>query len=167
MGKTSVDEISTLPRRPAIGRHEPSTDEEARFRNLVQSPLRAGLLRFLSARPDEAFEVEALMSAFGRMRLDVENCLKELAEFGVARGLSSRGRPACPPRGRATSRSVPPATRCRGCSTTFSSAAPPSAPKTGAIGPALPRNDRPRREDADRLRVDPDGGEVGYLGTHP
>src|SRR5262245_52644706 len=87
MGKTSVDEISTLPRRPAIGRHESSTDEEARFRNLVQSPLRAGLLRFLSARPDEAFEVEALMSAFGRMRLDVDNCLRELAEFGLARCL--------------------------------------------------------------------------------
>src|SRR5687768_17700385 len=83
MGKTSVDEISTLPRRPAIGRHDASSEEEARFRNLVQSPLRAGLLRFLSARPDEAFEVEALMAAFGRMRLDVDNCLHELVEFGV------------------------------------------------------------------------------------
>jgi DNA-binding NtrC family response regulator len=87
MGKTSVDEISTLPRRPVIGRHDASAEEESRFRNLVQSPLRAGLLRFLSARPDEAFEVEALMSAFGRMRLDVENCLGELVEFGVARCL--------------------------------------------------------------------------------
>jgi DNA-binding NtrC family response regulator len=93
MGKTSVDEISTLPRRPAIGRHEASSEEESRFRNLVQSPLRAGLLRFLSARPDEAFEVEALMSAFGRMRLDVDNCIGELVEFGVARCL-----PGPPPR---------------------------------------------------------------------
>ena len=58
-------------------------DVEARFRTLVQSPLRAGLLRFLSARPDESFEVEALMAAFGRMRLDVDNCLNELVEFGV------------------------------------------------------------------------------------
>jgi DNA-binding NtrC family response regulator len=82
-----VDEISTLPRRPAIGRHEPSSEEESRFRNLVQSPLRAGLIRFLSARPEEAFDVEALMSAFGRMRLDVDNCLNELVEFGVARCL--------------------------------------------------------------------------------
>jgi DNA-binding NtrC family response regulator len=58
-------------------------DLDARFRVLVQSPLRAGLLRFLNARPEESFEVEALMSTFGRMRLDVENCLEELAAFGV------------------------------------------------------------------------------------
>ena len=88
-----MDEITTLPRRPAIGRSEPASDEESRFRNLVQSPLRAGLLRFLSARPDETFEVDALMAAFGRMRLDVDNCLKELVEFGVARCL-----PGPPPR---------------------------------------------------------------------
>jgi DNA-binding NtrC family response regulator len=61
---------------------------EARFRTLVQSPLRAGLLRFLNARPDEAFDVDSLMGTFGRMRLDVENCLKELVEFGVAQRLS-------------------------------------------------------------------------------
>ena len=60
-------------------------DVEARFRTLVQSPLRAGLLRFLSARPEEGFEVEALMATFGRMRLDVENCLNELVEFGIVR----------------------------------------------------------------------------------
>ena len=58
-------------------------DPETRFRALVLSPLRAGLLRFLSARPGEAFEVESLMSMFGRMRLDIENCLRELVEFGV------------------------------------------------------------------------------------
>jgi DNA-binding NtrC family response regulator len=49
--------------------------------------LRAGLLRFLSARPDEAFDVESLMATFGRMRLDVHNCLKELIEYGVVRGV--------------------------------------------------------------------------------
>jgi len=53
----------------------------------VQSPLRAGLLRFLSARPDEAFEAESLMATFGRMRLDVQNCLKELIEYGVVRSI--------------------------------------------------------------------------------
>ena len=53
----------------------------------MQSPLRAGLVRFLNARPDESFDVESLMSTFGRMRLDVENCLKELVDFGVARRL--------------------------------------------------------------------------------
>jgi DNA-binding NtrC family response regulator len=64
-------------------RVEPQGDLEGRFRALVQSPLRAGLLRFLSARPHETFEVESLMAAFGRLRLDIDNCLDELVEFGV------------------------------------------------------------------------------------
>jgi hypothetical protein len=58
-------------------RAEPA-DIESRFQALVQSPLRAGLLRFVCARPDESFEIEALMQTFGRMRLDIENCLREL-----------------------------------------------------------------------------------------
>src|SRR5512138_3307823 len=70
--------------RAVAPRHD-APDFEARFRTLVQSPLRAGLLRFLSARPEEPFEVEALMATFGRMRLDVENCLNELVEFGIVR----------------------------------------------------------------------------------
>src|SRR5215210_8038766 len=57
---------------------------ESKFHALVQSPLRAGLLRFLCARPDESFEVESLMQTFGRMRLDVENCMRELVAFGIA-----------------------------------------------------------------------------------
>src|SRR5512138_195821 len=73
--------------RAVAPRHD-APDFEARFRTLVQSPLRAGLLRFLSARPEEPFEVEALMATFGRMRLDVENCLNELVEFGIVRRLS-------------------------------------------------------------------------------
>src|SRR5688572_5018051 len=72
----------TVPARP-VSRPERYTDVEARFRTLVQSPLRAGILRFLSARPDESFDVEALMTTFGRLRLDVDNCLKELLDFGV------------------------------------------------------------------------------------
>src|SRR5882762_5825583 len=59
-------------------------DLETRFRGLVQSPLRAGLLRYLSARPEESFDVESLMQTFGRLRLDVENCIRELVDFGVA-----------------------------------------------------------------------------------
>ncbi|MGE0448311.1 MAG: sigma-54 interaction domain-containing protein [Vicinamibacterales bacterium] len=59
-------------------------DAAARFRALVQSPLRAGLLRFLNAHPDEAFELEALMQAVGRLRMDVEACVRELVDFGVA-----------------------------------------------------------------------------------
>ena len=72
-------------RRAAAVRPDPPGDEEFRFRSLVQSPLRAGLLRFLSARPEEAFDIDSLMSTFGRMRLDVDNCLRELVEFGVVR----------------------------------------------------------------------------------
>src|SRR6195256_4844124 len=59
-------------------------DLDTRFRSLVQSPLRAGLLRYISAQPDESFDVEQLMQTFGRLRLDVENCVKELVDFGVA-----------------------------------------------------------------------------------
>src|SRR5262245_51185645 len=58
-------------------------DIESRFRTLVQSPLRAGILRYLSSRPGEGFDVEALMHTFGRLRLDVENCVRELVDFGV------------------------------------------------------------------------------------
>jgi len=82
-----VDDLTfPLPRRTAaLARPDAPADLEARFRTLVQSPLRAGLLRFLSARPDEAFEVESLMSTFGRLRMDVDNCLTELVEFEVVR----------------------------------------------------------------------------------
>ena len=70
--------------RPATAtRHDRFVDIEGRFRTLVQSPLRAGILRFLSARPGESFDIEALMAAFGRLRLDVDNCLDELVDFGV------------------------------------------------------------------------------------
>jgi transcriptional regulator with GAF, ATPase, and Fis domain len=79
-----VDDLTFAARRAsAAGRGEP--DIEARFKSLVQSPLRAGILRFLSARPQEAFDLEALMQTFGRMRLDVDNCIRELVEFGVVR----------------------------------------------------------------------------------
>jgi DNA-binding NtrC family response regulator len=64
-------------------------DLDARFRTLVQSPLRAGILRYLNSRPDEAFDVESLMQTFGRLRLDVENCARELVDFGVARATNS------------------------------------------------------------------------------
>jgi transcriptional regulator with PAS, ATPase and Fis domain len=69
-------------------RHYEPAEAETRFRSLVQSPLRAGLLRYLFARPTEAFEVEALMSTFGRLRHDVEACVRELTEFGVVRQIT-------------------------------------------------------------------------------
>ncbi|HET7619457.1 MAG TPA: sigma-54 dependent transcriptional regulator [Vicinamibacterales bacterium] len=75
------------------GRRAEPTELEARFQSLVQSPLRAGLLRFLCARPSEAFDVEALMQTFGRMRLDVDNCVRELVAFGLVRRVPSAGLP--------------------------------------------------------------------------
>lgn len=61
-----------------------SSSPTSRFGSLVQSPLRAGLVRFLHAQSTETFEVETLMQIFGRMRLDVDNCLREVVDCGVA-----------------------------------------------------------------------------------
>ncbi len=84
-----MDDLTFSARRAsaatAARQTEPAADLDTRFRNLVQSPLRAGLLRYLSARPEETFDVESLMQTFGRLRLDVENCVRELVDFGVAR----------------------------------------------------------------------------------
>jgi transcriptional regulator with PAS, ATPase and Fis domain len=84
-----MDDLTFSARRAsaaAIARPpEATSDLETRFRTLVQSPLRAGILRYLNARPEESFDVETLMQTFGRLRLDVENCARELADFGVAR----------------------------------------------------------------------------------
>src|ERR671926_139820 len=83
-----MDDLIFSARRasaPASARTIEPQDLETRFRTLVQSPLRAGILRYLSARPEESFDVESLMQTFGRLRLDVENCVRELVDFGVAR----------------------------------------------------------------------------------
>jgi transcriptional regulator with PAS, ATPase and Fis domain len=72
---------TTKPQTPI--RPERVSDVEGRFRTLVQSPLRAGILRFLCARIDESFDVESLMTTFGRLRLDIDNCLVELIDFGL------------------------------------------------------------------------------------
>ena len=82
-----MDDLTFSARRAsaaASARTAEPADLDTRFRTLVQSPLRAGLLRYLSARPDESFDVESLMQTFGRLRLDVENCVRELVDFGVA-----------------------------------------------------------------------------------
>jgi DNA-binding NtrC family response regulator len=68
-------------------------DYQTRFRGLVQSPLRAGILRYLNASPVDSFDVESLMQTFGRLKLDVDNCVRELVDFGVARQV-----PGNPPR---------------------------------------------------------------------
>jgi DNA-binding NtrC family response regulator len=80
-----VDDVTFAARRASSAAPRQESDPDVRFRTLVQSPLRAGILRFLCARPTEQFDAEAVMQAFGRMRLDVENCLKELVECGVVR----------------------------------------------------------------------------------
>jgi DNA-binding NtrC family response regulator len=82
-----MDDLTFSARRASAAapvRTAEPADLETRFRNLVQSPLRAGLLRYLSASPEESFDVESLMQTFGRLRLDVENCIHELVDFGVA-----------------------------------------------------------------------------------
>ncbi len=80
-----MDDLTFAARRATAGTTSRPDDLDGRFRTLVQSPLRAGILRFLAARPNESFDIEALMQAFGRMRLDVENCVSELVEFGVVK----------------------------------------------------------------------------------
>jgi DNA-binding NtrC family response regulator len=79
------DVIFTARRATAVAVRNEPVDWDTRFRTLVQSPLRAGLLRYLNSRQEESFDVEALMQTFGRLRLDVENCVRELVDFGVAR----------------------------------------------------------------------------------
>jgi len=60
---------------------------KSRFRSLVQSPLRAGILRFMASQPRESFEIETLMQTFGRIRADVENCVQGLLHTSVVRTL--------------------------------------------------------------------------------
>src|SRR2546425_6460904 len=83
-----MDDVTFSARRASAAapvRPAEAPDLDTRFRTLGQSPLRAGILRYLSARPEESFDVESLMQTFGRLRLDVENCVRELVDFGVAR----------------------------------------------------------------------------------
>ena len=52
-----------------------------------------GILRYLNSRPEDSFDGDSLMQTFGRLRMDVENCIRELVDFGVARVI-----PGSPPR---------------------------------------------------------------------
>src|SRR5205823_5104451 len=86
-----MDDLTFSARRAsaAAPARTESADLDTRFRSLVQSPLRAGILRYLNSRPEESFDVESLMQTCGRLRLDVENCVRELVDFGVARPIDS------------------------------------------------------------------------------
>jgi len=86
-----MDDLTFSARRASTSastRTAEPADLETRFRGLVQSPLRAGILRYLNANPTDSFDVESLMQTFGRLKLDVENCVRELADFGVARAIA-------------------------------------------------------------------------------
>ena len=102
-----------------------------------------------------------MMQQFGRMRLDIENCVRELLAFGLAQRVAGRRlpalrvRPAREPRAARPARRVPRAARDR------------DARGPVAVRSAFPRDDRPRREDARRVRVDPDRREVRHLGADP
>jgi len=88
-----MDDLTYSARRAVastIRQVENTRDLAARFRILVQSPLRASILRHLHANANEAFDIESLMQLFGRMRLDIENCVNELVNAGVARRVEER-----------------------------------------------------------------------------
>ena len=91
-----------------LARRPDPAEITAKFQNLIQSPLRAGILRFLCARPDETFDVEALMQTFGRMRLDVDNCVRELVAFGICKKTAATGGAAHADRAIRPPSSVPP-----------------------------------------------------------
>src|SRR5215212_5648862 len=91
-----MDDLTFSARRASTGSATKTPEPaelDTRFRSLVQSPLRAGLLRYISSRPDESFDVESLMQTFGRLKLDVENCIKELVDFGVATAIPGSNPP--------------------------------------------------------------------------
>ena len=73
-----MDDLTFSARRGSVAaapRPEPM-DADTRFRNLVQSPLRAGILRYLSSRPSEWFDVESGLLA--RMHMDIDSPMGKL-----------------------------------------------------------------------------------------
>ena len=83
-----MDDVTFAAKRASSAHRREPPDIEVRFKSLVQSPLRAGILRYLSARQDESFDSDHIMQTFGRMRLDVDNCINELVEFGVLKKIT-------------------------------------------------------------------------------
>ena len=77
---------SVVSSRPPLATDDATSSLAAqRFQSLVASPLRAELLRFLHAHPEETFDIETLTGALGCMRRDAERCLEALVGAGVAR----------------------------------------------------------------------------------
>lgn len=71
------------PSLSTIDNGRATAQTRTRFRALVQSPLRAGILRHLHARPHEGFDLESIMATFGCLRSDVDNCVRELVASGL------------------------------------------------------------------------------------
>jgi transcriptional regulator with PAS, ATPase and Fis domain len=69
----------------AIDTGRASAQVRTRFKALVQSPLRSGILRLLGTAPHDAHDVESVMQTFGRIRSDVDACLRELVNSGFVR----------------------------------------------------------------------------------
>ncbi len=89
-----MDDLTYSARRAVastVRQAETARDFSARFRILVQSPLRAAILRHLHANTGDSYDTETLMQIFGRMRLDVENCVNELVSACVARRIDQGG----------------------------------------------------------------------------
>ncbi len=154
-----MDDLTFSARRASAAtssRTAEPADLETRFRGLVQSPLRAGILRYLSARPEESFDVESLMQTFGRLRMDVENCVRELADFGVTFAIG--GSPVRYIASRPTNEAL------ADLLDTFLERR--AAVSTEDQSPSVQRFREmigKRREDADRVRVDSNRGQVRHL----
>ena len=141
------------PRRPA--------DEAAictRFRSAGAISAARRAAAFSEHTTGRSFDVESLMQAFGRLRMDVENCYAS-SSISASRGVSPAASRAL--RGRAAR----PTSRPSSSSTLSRTSRGREQRRPVPVGPALPRDDRARREDADRLRVDPHRCEVGHLRT--
>lgn len=74
---------SGVPDRPP--RRGDLYDRTERFDALMQSPLRASLLRHLHLRADTRADLESLARQFARLPQDVQNCLSDLIDAGLVR----------------------------------------------------------------------------------
>jgi transcriptional regulator with PAS, ATPase and Fis domain len=76
---------SPLAFEPAGPGQQPAPALRARLRSLVQSPLRAALVRHFHAHTECSFDLDTLIQVFGRLRVDIENCLAQLVDHGFVR----------------------------------------------------------------------------------
>ena len=157
-----MDDITFAARRASSSSRPTSSMPKHASGSLVQSPLRAGH----PALPERAPRRELRRRG---PHADVRPHAARRRELPQRAGRAS----ACVRRvaGRAADR-----TRRRGRPTTALAAAARHVPRAArrrqhrrpvALGAALPRDDRPRREDAGRLRMDPHRRQVGHLGADP